>query len=362
MNFKKVFLTIIFGSLFLSFFVNAVSAAEILTEQDFIRKTVVEKDLIKTADNFLILFDASNSMARQYKKGSPESRYEMAKKILKDKLNQLPDLGYNAGLYLYTPYKEVYPMGPLDKGEFSRAVDSLPAQPKGPTFLPQALRQIEPKLQGLSGKTVVYIFSDGTYSKMGDFRDPEDYTQQFADKYNVCFYLIGSAQDNRAQKQLVDMSKANACSRVVPFERFVENPEYITGALYVVKATERIETVAETRIVGLKVDSVLFGFNQAMVRSDYQDEIDALGSFLQKNSSAYVLLEGYTDSVGLEEYNLGLSLRRAESVATYLMNNYMIADDRIVVNYYGEANPAASNASEEGRALNRRVEIAVGGL
>jgi OOP family OmpA-OmpF porin len=44
------------------------------------------------------------------------------------------------------------------------------------------------------------------------------------------------------------------------------------------------------------------------------------------------------------------------------MNNYMIADDRIVVNYYGEANPAASNASEEGRALNRRVEIAVGGL
>ena len=40
----------------------------------------------------------------------------------------------------------------------------------------------------------------------------------------------------------------------------------------------------------------------------------------------------------------------------------MIANDRIVVNYYGESNPAASNASEKGRALNRRAAVAVGGL
>jgi OOP family OmpA-OmpF porin len=75
-----------------------------------------------------------------------------------------------------------------------------------------------------------------------------------------------------------------------------------------------------------------------------------------------VLLEGYTDSTGPEEYNLGLSLRRAESIANYLMDNYMISDDRIVVNYYGSANPVGDNATAEGRAMNRRVEIAVGGL
>lgn len=337
-------------------------AAEILTTEDFIQKMVVEENFIKTANNFLILFDASNSMARQYKKGSPESRYEVARTILKEKLGQLPNLGYNAGLYLYTPYNEVYPMGPFDKAKFANAVDSLPAEPKGPTFLPQALRKIEPQLQGLSGKTVVYIFSDGTYSQFEGVKEPEDYTQQFADKYNVCFYMIGSPQDNRAEKRLVDMSKANACSRVVPFERFVENPEYTTGALYVVKATERIETISETRIVGLKVDSVLFNFDQATVRSDNIDEVDALGSFLQKNPAAYVLLEGYTDGTGPEEYNLGLSLRRAESVSNYLMDNFNIASDRIVVNYYGQANPASGNATSDGRAMNRRVEIAVGGL
>jgi OOP family OmpA-OmpF porin len=337
-------------------------AAEIVTEEDIKKKVVVEDNFIKLADNFIVLFDASNSMKRQYKKGMPESRYELAKTILKDKIQQLPNLGYNAGLYLYTPYTELEPMAPLDKMGWADAVDSMPAEPKGVTFLAQSLRQIESVLQGLSGKTVVYIFSDGTYSQIEGIRQPEDYTRAFANKYNVCFYIIGAPQDNIAQKRLNDMAKANACSRVISFEKFIENPEYTTGALYTVKATERILTTTETRIVGLNVDNIQFGFDKASVRTSYVDEVDALGMFLQKNPSTYVLLEGYTDSTGPEEYNLGLSLRRAESVANYLMDNYNIADDRIVVNYYGPANPVASNATAEGRALNRRVEIAVGGM
>jgi OOP family OmpA-OmpF porin len=337
-------------------------AAEIITEEDLVKKVVIEENFIKLADNFIVLFDASNSMKRQYKKGMPESRYELAKAILKEKVQQLPDLGYNAGLYLYTPYAELEPMAPLDKMGWADAVDSMPAEPKGRTFLAQSLRKIEPVLQNLSGKTVVYIFSDGQYSQIEGLKEPEDYTREFASKYNVCFYIIGAPQDNLAQKRLGDMAKANACSRVIPFSKFIENPEYTTGALYTVKATERIETLTETRIVGLQVDSVLFDFDKASVRTSYVDEVDALGGFLQKNPSAYVLLEGYTDSTGPEEYNLTLALRRAESIANYLMDNYNIADDRIVVNYYGSANPAADNATAEGRAMNRRVEVAVGGL
>ncbi len=348
MKYKSFILISVMGILVSMLITGPVLAAEILTEDDFIKKIVVEDQFVKMADNFLILFDASNSMKRQYKKGAPESRYEVARNVLKQKLGQLPDLGHNAGLYLYTPYKEVYPMGSFDKGRFAQAVDSLPAEPKGPTFLPQALRKIEPQLQSLSGKTVVFIFSDGTYSQMGQFKDPEDLTQEFADKYNVCFYMIGAPQDNRAQKRLVDMSKANACSRVVPFDKFVENPEYATGALYVVKATERIETTTETRIVGLTAESMLFDFNKSDIGPDFNDEINALGAFLQKNPAAYVMLVGYTDSIGSEEYNLGLSERRADSVADYLVNNHGIARDRIVLNWYGEANPVAGNGHSDG--------------
>jgi OOP family OmpA-OmpF porin len=362
MNFIRVSLTIAFGLLFMCFFANAVSAAEVLTEEDFIKRVVVEENFIKTADNFLILFDTSESMAEYVDKGAKVTKYDIARKILKQKLAILPDLGYNSGLYTFAPYKALYPMGPFDKGKFARAVDSLPAQPKGATFLPKALRNIEPEIKDLSGKTVVFIFTDGISDSAGQFKDPEDYTQALADKYNVCFYMIGDATDNRSKKRLTDMAKANACSRVIPFKQFVDNPNYITGALYVVKATERIETITETRIVGLKVGDVNFGFNQDNVPSQYGADLQALGNFLKKNPNAYALLVGYTDSIGPEEYNLYLSNRRADSVGAHLMNNHGVSSDQIVVNWYGEANPVAGNDTEEGRAQNRRVEIAVGGL
>jgi OOP family OmpA-OmpF porin len=362
MNFKRVSLTIAVGLLFMCFFANAVPAAEVLTEEDFIKRVVVEEDFIKTADNFLILFDTSSSMAEYVDKGAKVTKYDVARKILKQKLALLPDLGYNSGLYTFAPYGAVYPMGPFDKGKFTQAVNRLPAQPKGGTFLAQSLRKIEPELQKQSGKTVVFIFTDGTQDFSGATKDPEDYTQQFADKYNVCFYMIGDATDNRSAKRLTDMAKANACSRVIPFKQFVDNPNYITGALYVIKATERIETISETRIVGLKAGDVNFAFNNADVPSQYGDDLQALGSFLKKNPNAYALLVGYTDSIGPEEYNLYLSNRRASSVGVYLMNNHGVSADQIVVNWYGEANPVAGNDTEEGRAQNRRVEIAVGGL
>ena len=93
-----------------------------------------------------------------------------------------------------------------------------------------------------------------------------------------------------------------------------------------------------------------------------KSELDELAAFLQKNASAYAMLVGFTDSAGSQEYNLGLSRRRAESVADYLVDNHAISRDRLVVNYYGKENPVASNDTSEGRAKNRRVEIAVGGM
>ena len=83
---------------------------------------------------------------------------------------------------------------------------------------------------------------------------------------------------------------------------------------------------------------------------------------MKKNPNAYVLLVGYTDSIGPEEYNLYLSNRRADGVADYLVNSLGVGRDQVVVNWYGEANPVAGNNSAEGRAQNRRVEVAVGGM
>ena len=337
-------------------------ATEILTQADFTEKAVAEEHFVKLADNFLVLFDASNSMKRQYKKGAPESRYEIARNILREKISALPHLGFNAGLYLYTPYSELEPMGSLDRDGWVAAVDSMPASPSGRTFLAQSLKQIEPVLQGLSGKTIVFIFSDGQYTQIEGIKQPEQYTEEFASKYNACFYVIGAPQDNLARKRLEDLAKANECSQVISFSNFIENPMYTTGALYKARWTERVETISEAKALGMKVRSILFDFDKSDLRQDFVAATKSLGDLMRKYPTAYVLLEGHTDGKGSEEYNLELSLRRAESVANYLRGSGGVSSDRIIVNYFGKANPVASNDTEEGRQLNRRVEIVVGGV
>ena len=362
MNFKLTALPMAIGIMLVGLFASTLPAAEIITETDIVQKVVQKEDFIRTADNFIILFDSSSSMKEFVNKGTKETKYDVVKKILGERQRMLPDLGYNAGLYLYTPFQEVYPMAPYDSAKFAAAIDNLPAEPKGRTPLAEGIREIGPVLEKLSGKTAVFIFSDGTFDHLPDVKLPEDHTRELAEQHNVCFYMISSATKGQAEKRLTDMAKANACSRVIPIEAFVNNPGYMTGALYTVKASAVVETTTEARIAGLKAQDGNFAFNKSDIRPEFQSELDEVGKFLQNNSNAYVMLVGYTDSIGSEEYNLDLSHRRANSAANYLTANHNIDRNRIVVNYYGEANPIASNDTDEGRAQNRRVEVAVGGL
>ncbi len=69
------------------------------------------------------------------------------------------------------------------------------------------------------------------------------------------------------------------------------------------------------------------------------------------------VIEGHTDSIGSEEYNMGLSKRRAESVASYLASQGVNLGSRFATEAFGEAKPIASNDTEAGRAENRRVVI-----
>jgi OOP family OmpA-OmpF porin len=252
-------------------------------------------------------------------------------------------------------------MGPLDKEKYAQAINSIKADAKGATFLPRALRNLEPVLQGASGKTVVFIFNDGTYSEIAGMKDPGDIATELAAKYNVCFYVIGDNTSSMlAQKRLQDMAKANECSRLISFAKYINNPQYNSGALYVVKTTSEVVTVSDMKAVGAKGVNILFDFNSVEILPEYQGGLDDIGEFMQNNPNSYVVLAGFADSVGDEEYNLGLSRRRAESAGAYIQKNANIDADRILVEWFGKHNPVADNGTPEGRKLNRRVESAVG--
>jgi len=82
---------------------------------------------------------------------------------------------------------------------------------------------------------------------------------------------------------------------------------------------------------------------------------------LRKHPRLKVELQGHTDSIGSAPYNLTLSRKRAESVRDYLVTRG-IASDRVSAQGFGLNSPVADNATAEGRANNRRVEIVIGGV
>jgi OOP family OmpA-OmpF porin len=360
---KKLFLiaTLVGTVILTGALISNVAAIEILTEEELTQEVVKKDYFVKTADNFIILFDTSSSMADAFTKGSQQTQYDVAVDLLKRANMRLPDLGYNGCLYQFSPNKFVYPMGPYDKAKFAQAIDSLPAEPKGPTLLAKGLLEIEPVLDKLSGRTAVFIFTDGTYSHSAGLR-PEALLARMAEKHNVCFYIISDAKGYRPEKTVTDMAKANACSRVIPFDVFVQNPNYYTGALYLIKSGTKIVTWTEKKLAGVRIDDVLFEFNKADIQPVFHSELDELGQFLQNNPSAYAVLAGFTCNIGSVDVNYEVSHLRVQSVANYLMDNFNIGRERLVMSWYGFTNPVASNDEPEGRALNRRVEIAIGGL
>ncbi len=112
--------------------------------------------------------------------------------------------------------------------------------------------------------------------------------------------------------------------------------------------------LAVTKVASVKL-KVNFAFDSDDVQEHYFADIKGLAEFLKRFEDMHVDIEGHTDSVGPDEYNQGLSQRRADAVRDLLINEYGIAGYRLEAKGYGESRPVASNDTREGRAENRRV-------
>lgn len=103
---------------------------------------------------------------------------------------------------------------------------------------------------------------------------------------------------------------------------------------------------------------VTFASNQASVSSSFYPVLDDVAMVLNRYDQSIVDVIGHADSDGADDYNLDLSRRRASAVAQYLVSRNVLAD-RLYVDGKGESMPVATNATAEGKAQNRRVEILI---
>ncbi len=103
---------------------------------------------------------------------------------------------------------------------------------------------------------------------------------------------------------------------------------------------------------------IQFDYDSDAIKDESYRLLKEFGEAFQKDlPDAAFIVEGHADSTGTDEYNADLSQRRAQAVKTFLMSLFQIDESRLTVKSYGESRPIASNESEEGRALNRRVEF-----
>ena len=124
---------------------------------------------------------------------------------------------------------------------------------------------------------------------------------------------------------------------------------------------EIIELMAKNESIEGKticaVDAINFDFSKSTIKSESYEYLDKLATTLIR-SNRRIEVKGHTDNVGSEDFNMNLSRERAEAVVDYLVSKG-VDRNKLTYSYYGMSRPLSDNDTEEGRAMNRRVEFTI---
>jgi len=118
----------------------------------------------------------------------------------------------------------------------------------------------------------------------------------------------------------------------------------------------KVTPIAENASVTL--NNVFFDFDKTALKPESFPELNRIVKIMKERATMEIELDGHTDSVGSDDYNLDLSERRAKAVAKYLIDQG-VDKERVKVMYFGESKPVDDNATKEGRKKNRRVEFKI---
>jgi len=127
---------------------------------------------------------------------------------------------------------------------------------------------------------------------------------------------------------------------------------------------EQLNQVLQTRDTArgliVSMPDVLFDFNKYTLKSEARERLAKISGIVEAYPGLKLQVEGHTDSIGSDEYNLQLSEKRADSVRAYLVSNG-VRPDSVSAQGFGKADPVADNSTASGRKLNRRVDMVVSG-
>ncbi len=322
---------------------------------------------LREVSNLFVLTDASGSMWK-------ERTFPTAKALSTSFVKALPDASarsksraYNVGYVAFGGDDRVaVPLQPFDRQKLLAAADQADIMGSmsgtgGTTPIHAVIDEVAQQLEGKSGATAVVLFSDGV---------PDDVDRALASAAalaegyrggRLCIFGVQVGEQQAGAEFLRALSSVTACgtsqnaeqlSAPAAFERYAKNVVVGAAPLPAVAAAPPSACAGAIRLRGIE-----FAFDKAEVTDASKVVLDTAIETIANCKELRVKVSGHTDSTGAEAYNEGLSQRRARAVRDYLVSKG-ISESRITARGFGETQPLASNDTRDGRARNRRVELA----
>jgi len=210
------------------------------------------------------------------------------------------------------------------------------------------------------------VTKDGKYTKLWYKQSPQS-TRSIVGKQIVANYAnavkkakgeVVKDSDDMAYHVIKDGKSLWIAISVGPYapERKDYYMEIVEEAGMKQEITANIEeALAENGRIALY--GIYFDVNKAVVKAESEPAIKEIADYLNKNPRANIFIVGHTDNTGDYAKNIKLSKDRATAIKTYLTTKYKIATTRLFADGVGPLAPVSTNANEEGRKMNRRVEV-----
>jgi len=341
-------------------------------------------EVVQKADNFIVLFDKSASMADPHHKRQfvdNPTRLMYAKDTTKNMIATMPEINLNAGLRTFWGEKSVliYGMKPLVKEDYIKAINSIEFA-NDRTDLGKAITAAGNDLKWKNGNSALIIVSDFDKSPIeGDIKNVADIRNatindaikkinaDYGDRLCVYSIQLGYTQSGKyLSEQIVQNVKGgytvNADKLQTPaaMAAFVEKvisgnceryPQIVAKPKAVVVASEPIveqkvmAAAAESKVIILAFEDVHFDFDKSTLKPEAKEILKRNIQMLKDNPKAKVRVAGYTSASGTEDYNMSLSERRAYAVQEYLIDEGIITPERLSIIGYGETDPAMYEAA-----------------
>lgn len=205
-------------------------------------------------------------------------------------------------------------------------------------------------IKNLEQKTAAYMAAHPNDAFVNNVANSTQEKMILTSIVNDSLHRYNDAQVIKLAKYIKHLEKLDSLSTV--------DAAAIAAAAAKKKHDDSLALAQSTQVKGLEQfqSQINFDFNSSSIKKESYSALDEAVKILKNNNDALFVIEGHTDNVGTDEYNLTLSKARAKAVMEYFIAKGIPAA-RISSQGYGEAKPIATNDTEEGMAKNRRVEI-----